>query len=249
MKLCLLSDLHLDHHKDGGVEFMRQLVIPECDLIVVAGDLSQVDHWRWKQSVKEICNKSNQVLYVLGNHEYYTSTLVEVDCKSHKLSEEIPNLVVASRAKILTNKEIPALENLSLLAGTLWFQDFPDQIYYKKFLNDFEYIERLEPEIYRRNERFDVLLHGVKDEPCLVISHHMPSYRSVNCNYIGSALNRFFVGGEFEKVIESSKIKLWCHGHGHDAVDYKIGSTRIISNPAGYPREIKANWQPLILDV
>jgi predicted MPP superfamily phosphohydrolase len=70
MKICLLSDLHLDFHFDGGVEFVRFLTIPEdCDLTIVAGDLCQADHWRWHQSIQEICQKSKQVLYVLGNHQ------------------------------------------------------------------------------------------------------------------------------------------------------------------------------------
>src|ERR1035437_7941154 len=109
MKICLFSDTHLDMHRDGGEEFMSQLDIPECDLTVIAGDLSEANHWRWKQNIKEICDKSKQVLYILGNHEYYGSTLVEVDCKAHVLPEQFKNLIVASRAKVLTEKEIPAL--------------------------------------------------------------------------------------------------------------------------------------------
>jgi predicted phosphodiesterase len=249
MRLCILSDLHFDFHKDGGAEFMSQLVIPDCDITVIAGDLSQADHWRWKQNIKEICDKSKQVLYVLGNHEYYGASITEVDCRAHDLPNEFKNLTVASRAKVLTQKGISALGELKLLAGSLWFQDACDQKYYKNLLNDFSCIEDLEPEIYRRNDRFKYLLHGIKEEPCIVVSHHLPSYSCVNPRFAGSAINRFFVGGIDDKDIESSKVKLWICGHTHDALDFKIGRTRVICNPAGYLNEMSAYYAPKVVDI
>jgi predicted phosphodiesterase len=249
MKICLLSDLHLDMHRDGGAEFMSQLVIPDCDITVIAGDFSESRHWRYKQNIQEICAKSNHVVYVLGNHEAYGASLIETDCLAHKLPDSIPNLTVASRAKVLTSQDIPSLGRLSMLAGTLWFQDNYDQADYKKLLNDFNYIEDLEPEIYRRNQRFDVLLHGIKDEPCIVVSHHLPSYQSVNPKYFNSSINRFFVGFDNDESIEDSQIKCWLHGHSHEPVDYKIGNTRIVSNPVGYPNEISYNWEPKVIDI
>ena len=250
MKICLLSDLHLDFHFDGGVEFVRFLTIPEdCDLTIVAGDLCQADHWRWHQSIQEICQKSKQVLYVLGNHEYYNSSILEVDVRAHKLPNAFPNLIVASRAVILSKKEIPALNDLKLLAGTLWFPNAPDQHLYKQYLNDFGFIEQLEPEIYQRNYRFTELLDKVKSEPSIVVTHHLPSYQSVNPKYSDSPINRFFVGGEFQEEVKDSQVKVWCHGHSHDAVNYKIGNTRIVSDPAGCPNEIPVFWEPLIVDI
>jgi hypothetical protein len=31
--------------------------------------------------------------------------------------------------------------------------------------------------------------------------------------------------------------RLWVHGHTHQCVDYTLGSTRVLSNQRGYPRE------------
>ena len=39
----------------------------------------------------------------------------------------------------------------------------------------------------------------------------------------------------------TDNIKLWVHGHTHDEFDYKIGITRVVCNPRGYPKE-KSNW-------
>jgi hypothetical protein len=30
-------------------------------------------------------------------------------------------------------------------------------------------------------------------------------------------------------------VDLWVHGHTHSSFDYKLGKTRIICNPRGYP--------------
>jgi hypothetical protein len=35
-------------------------------------------------------------------------------------------------------------------------------------------------------------------------------------------------------IMDHPQIKTWVHGHMHDAVDYMIGETRILSNPRGY---------------
>ena len=37
-------------------------------------------------------------------------------------------------------------------------------------------------------------------------------------------------------------IKLWCHGHVHNSVDYKLGNARVIANPLGYGNE-NANFR------
>jgi hypothetical protein len=35
-------------------------------------------------------------------------------------------------------------------------------------------------------------------------------------------------------IMDHPQIKTWVHGHMHDAVDYMIGTTRLLSNPRGY---------------
>jgi predicted phosphodiesterase len=249
MRIAYMSDLHFDFHLDYGKEFLETLEVPECDLLVVAGDLMDVSIVSPEAAFKTFCKKAPKVLYVAGNHESYHTALRWSDNEIEKIVKLFPQVTFASKAKILTSKEIPSLGNLTLLAGSLWFQDYPDQAEYKKFLNDFALIKDLEPEIYQRNKEFDILLHGIKDEPCVVVSHHLPSYQSVNAKYAGSALNRFFVGNEYAQLIADSKIKCWIHGHCHDAVDYKIGDTRILSNAFGCPHEVAYNWQVRTVDI
>ena len=238
-----MSDLHLDFHADYGKEFLETLEVPECDLLVIAGDLADVSIVSPENAFKTFCKKAPKVLYVAGNHSSYHSSLRWSDNEIEKVVKLFPQVTFASKAKVFDIDGIP------FLAGTLWFQDAPDQIHYKKFLNDFDLISDLEPEIYHRNKEFDILLHGIKDEPCIVVSHHLPSYQSVNSRFAGSALNRFFVGGSFDQLIADSKILAFIHGHCHDGVDYKIGDTRIVSNPFGYIFEVDPNWHVKTIDI
>jgi predicted phosphodiesterase len=44
--------------------------------------------------------------------------------------------------------------------------------------------------------------------------------------------------------------RLWIHGHTHWAFDYKIGETRVLANPRGYPHETTHGFNPkLIVEV
>jgi Icc-related predicted phosphoesterase len=244
VRIAYTSDLHLDIHGDCGKCFLNKLEVPECDLLVIAGDLVDVSQQlSLRKAFQTFCNKARNVLYVTGNHESYHSTLDISEARIREAVKPFPQIKIVSKAETFE------IEGVLFLAGTLWFQDYLDQYLYKRFLNDFAMIKNLEPEIYNRNKEFDIALHGIKDEPCVVVSHHMPSYRSVNWKFAKSCINRFFVGGEFDSVIADSKIKYWIHGHSHDRVGYTIGNTKIVSNPLGYPNEIVYNWDVKVVDV
>ena len=42
---------------------------------------------------------------------------------------------------------------------------------------------------------------------------------------------------DLEELVIESGVLLCVHGHIHSQSDYRIGDTRIIANPRGYPRE------------
>lgn len=71
-----------------------------------------------------------------------------------------------------------------------------------------------------------------------MITHHAPSFRSVSPRFAGSPLNGGFVS-DLDGFIASHPIRIWIHGHTHDSFDYRIGATRILANPFGYPGRIR----------
>lgn len=44
---------------------------------------------------------------------------------------------------------------------------------------------------------------------------------------------------------------LWVHGHMHNSVDYRVGATRVVTNPRGYAgHEINPNFNPqLVIEI
>ncbi len=51
-------------------------------------------------------------------------------------------------------------------------------------------------------------------------------------------------------ILDTSPVA-WFHGHSHDAMDYRIGNTRVTSNPRGYlGHEAQAmSWQWKVIKI
>jgi Icc-related predicted phosphoesterase len=83
----------------------------------------------------------------------------------------------------------------------------------------------------------------------IVVTHHAPSPLSlkptdrskwVSCAYASN----------LDSFIERFQPHLWIHGHVHHSCDYRIGGTRILCNPQGYPGERNSEFKAdLVLDL
>jgi hypothetical protein len=67
----------------------------------------------------------------------------------------------------------------------------------------------------------------------VIITHFLPSWRSVHPKWAAAATNCFFVSDQ-EPLMVERKPALWLHGHTHDSADYQVGPTRVVCNPFGY---------------
>jgi predicted phosphodiesterase len=74
------------------------------------------------------------------------------------------------------------------------------------------------------------------DRPHVVVTHHAPSARSLAPATAHLPVSAAY-GSHLDGLVEASGAALWVHGHTHHPVDYKIGATRVLSNPRGYPGE------------
>lgn len=72
----------------------------------------------------------------------------------------------------------------------------------------------------------------------VVVTHHLPSSKSVAARYASNLLTPAFAS-DLDGLIAGDRVALWIHGHTHDAFDYEINGTRIVCNPRGYPGEKK----------
>jgi predicted phosphodiesterase len=240
MKLRILSDLHLRHHADHGDSFQAEIQPGSPDeVLVLAGDIndSAGDQDHLRKRFRLFCEKWRKVIVVLGNHEYYSYAPDRVHEVMARMVEQFPQIVW------LNNNSVE-VEGVHFYGGTLWFPFDSRGKPYESWLSDFSLIKGFRQWVYGEHDKF---IDGLRKVPegAVVVSHHLPSWDSVHEKYRwGEAahLNRFFVG-DVHAILMNRKPKLWIHGHTHEAMDYKIGPTRVVCNPFGYPREPKNQFR------
>lgn len=221
--LGITSDTHCDH----GMPF--PVIDNDIDLLILAGDIGCP--YRTKGYLIDEVNIP--YIYAAGNHEHY----------SHN-HHEVLNDIFSDDFGAMENKSV-SFEGITYHACTLW-TDLSNPIdlwRYEKGLNDTQEIKdwsgskaQLEFE-----KSFNFLQENVKKGD-IVITHHAPSFKSVNERWKGDLLNPCFTSN-LDAFILESKPKLWIHGHMHDACDYMIGETRVVCNPSGYAHEYSKDYK------
>jgi Icc-related predicted phosphoesterase len=71
------------------------------------------------------------------------------------------------------------------------------------------------------------------DKNKVLLTHMAPCFLSIPEHKRTNKINSAYYE-DISEMLMDSDIKVACHGHVHDPVDYVIGNTRIVSNPRGY---------------
>jgi len=256
LKIHILSDLHNEFARGG--EYQPDDAAKTADVIVLAGDIGKGANgmsWAWGAF------PGKTILYVPGNHEFYGRDIEETKSLMRLMAQETGVILLDDAEYIFGG-----LGGVRFLGTTLWtdFKLFGEpfqktaMIEGQKYLNDFSTIHygrlgHFSPmHSVELHERSLAWLQAKLDEPfegkTVVISHHLPSEKSVSDRFIGSTINPCFASnldGMF------GKMDLWIHGHTHDSKDYEAGGTRVICNPLGYPkREVNPGFRgDLVVEV
>jgi Icc-related predicted phosphoesterase len=248
MKIAIYSDLHHEHLNGTPIPTYPT----DADVVVLAGDIDS-EH---RGVLWAAANYKQPVLYVAGNHEHYGKNLraVLVRCREAAANTNV---------RFLENNVV-FIGGVRFVGCTLW-TDFElwgdDQIeraqrHCGNFLTDFRVIgygrpdrsstkHKLKPGEMRAihlasRQWLDEMLAQPFDGPTVVITHHLPSLKCVNPRFLIDEQERLFsaaFASNVDGLIERHQPELWIHGHTHDCVDVTIGTTRIVANPGGYPRE------------
>lgn len=225
MQALVLSDLHFEFHRDSGLSFVEGLPITGVDLAVLAGDIAVGD--AIPAALALFCERYPRVVYVHGNHEFYQCSRADVLRATEAAVRRHTNLH-------WLDCDTVEIEGVRIHGAPLWFRPGADEA--KPGMTDFRAIADFESWVYAENERalsyFDrSVLPGE-----VVVTHHLPSTRSVAAEYTHSSLNAFFVCN-VESLIANACPAIWVHGHTHSSLDYVLAETRVICNPFGYARQ------------
>jgi Icc-related predicted phosphoesterase len=193
----------------------------------------------------------------MGNHEHYKGTFN----KSANLLRE--GLSEYKNLHFLDNDSV-TIDGVLFVGSTLWANvnvHCPLTCNKLQFaMNDFRIIKYCDSkgnyrkfsvnDMYREHKISSMYLENTlpKDKPCVVITHHAPSFRSIHPEYANDTDLNTLYASDMEYLM-TDNVKLWIHGHTHSAFDYNIGKTRVICNPRGYPGENKNVNLELVLEI
>jgi 3',5'-cyclic-AMP phosphodiesterase len=77
MRLCWLTDIHLNFFDDDQVRQFLESVAEQADAIAISGDIGESDDICWYlHRIEEICGKP--IFFVLGNHDFYRGSIFQV---------------------------------------------------------------------------------------------------------------------------------------------------------------------------
>jgi predicted phosphodiesterase len=230
MKLHIISDLHTEHE---GFEIPKV----NADALILAGDIVNADNIG---KIDEMVSHINiPVMMVAGNHEYYGGEMEEVN---RQLDES---------SVIFLENERHVIDEVRFLGCTLWTdyllngvaKEYASMSAHEDCLNDFRYIKygKKPLDAYRVREinraSKDFLRHELMkpfNGQTVVITHMLPSRKSIHPAFEDSHLMNASFASDLERYM-GPHVDLWVHGHTHSSFDYKLGETRVICNPRGYP--------------
>lgn len=208
---------------------------------------------------KEVFPLYKKVLYVVGNHEYYGHTYKDTRNVIKEYFSDCENF------SLLENDYVK-IDDVIFLGCSLWSNydknNAISKIVAKDFMNDYRWIWKVSYEDLPFEERvmvnhrppvitpdfiYEKHLESLKfirdhlklfrDNKVVVITHHPASLQCLNRKHSGNGLDGAFASDYEDLIIDNPQIKAWISGHTHFPVDFKIGETRMVSNPCGYQTE------------
>jgi Icc-related predicted phosphoesterase len=233
MLLQIASDLHFEFYdaRQDIYDFVSnlshgpdpyKLTITKPDVLILAGDTATKGSL--PIALEILSDYYPEIIYVLGNHEFYHSSIKDV--------REIVSNIKIKNVHLLDNDTI-TIQGQRFVGSTLWFRDDPQNIIYQNSMNDFWIIKDFKHNVYQENLKAIGFLNAEVNENDIVITHHVPANLSIAPKYKGSTLNRFFTCDMTDLIMERQP-KFWIHGHTHNSCDHMMGNTRVICNPYGY---------------
>jgi predicted phosphohydrolase len=256
MQISVISDIHLEFgplRLPGGEVLV--LAGDACELRSLQRDNESQKSSNWTLMEERLyrhqrffeveCAKYDKVIYVMGNHEHYHGRWNSTESGLRAL---LPSNVV------LLEKQSYEIGDVLFVGGTLWTDmnrgnpitaevnksSLNDYKHIKVFDSLGEYRGKLRPAITMAEhahtlKAFAAALDAAPDKKCVVVSHHAPCHLSIAPQYANYHHEN---GGYYSDlsnfILDRSHIVAWIHGHMHNASDYMLGSTRVISNPRGY---------------
>lgn len=242
----LMSDLHTEFCEDS----IR--IHPQAKHInlLVAGDLGTVRAKdRYYRILFKLCNAYKTVTLVAGNHEFYGYNITRVHEYLFEMENMFDNFTYL-------NKNHTIIDGVHIIGCTLW-TDFGNSKENREFceygMNDYRKIRHGSVSVpydklltttdtmafnYEHREyifsTIGKIRSGSPDAKILVLTHHAPLTQSNWSNPNRDTRYDTGYANDYREQLSQYKPNMWCHGHIHEAKQYKFCDTLIYCEPTGY---------------
>jgi predicted phosphohydrolase len=234
----IVSDLHIEYNTEE-VPNPLTLITPSADILILAGDIGSFYKYnQLKLFLIKLCPHFKVVIYVPGNHEYYTMKGYLPQKMNHllqkfiQMEESITNLYVLNRSSV-------QIDDVCIVGCTLWSKpevSIPKFIVRVPGLNTREYIQKHESDLAYIEKMIGYCQKKVIK--LMVVSHHCPSYsvittpKKLKDKYIS------LYASHLDHLLTSEKVHTWVAGHIHINFDLITeGGTRLVGNQRGKPKD------------
>lgn len=228
MLIHYASDIHLEFDPPMSMFYS----FTGGDILILAGDITNYKQHNLDM-LDELCRRYEDVIMVMGNHEHYGG---KFPLTYNRLDIALPDNVY------LLENELVEINGQRFLGCSLWsWMNEVDQYFAKIRMNDYKvirngphhspWLRKLNPlETVATHMQSALWLENNVSEGDIVITHHAPSFKSCNPDYVGNTA----YATDLSDIMLDTNPAYWIHGHLHEAVNYKIGNTTVTSNPMGY---------------
>ena len=262
-KFLVWTDLHNEFWNDIP-EIPKEAL--DVDAILLGGDTSTKGrHLDIASSLYE--NIKKPIVIILGNHEYYGSTIYQIELNDNLRLLEMQKQGIDIR--LLNYKNISTeIAGVRIIGATLWtdmdlYPGHPCSLIIQHSLNDFKRIEKIKGKIFSPHiwkSMHDTDKYAIFSElsvpyngPTIVMTHHLPIKEMIHPKYLQGPNSSILLNAAFASDLSSQirkyDIASWISGHSHSNMSTEIegdfGVIPFISNARGYPGdEYENNFDP-----
>jgi predicted phosphohydrolase len=234
----IVSDLHIEYNTNE-VPDPLSLITPSADILILAGDIGSFYQYNQLETfLINLCKHFKVVLYVPGNHEYYSMkgypTLKMKNLLNNflKMETTINNLYVLNRSSV-------EIDDVCIVGCTLWsntdvvipkfivrIPDMNTKVYKQKYDGDLVYIKKM------------IKYCKTKNKKLMVVTHHCPSYSVITSNKKLKDKYISLYASHLDHLLQDDMVHTWVSGHIHINFDFITdGGTHLVGNQRGKPKD------------
>jgi hypothetical protein len=241
MRIQIASDLHLEHLEWRFPDY-RGVEPTDADVLVLAGDIANGSH-----ALELFGTWPCPVIYVPGNHEYYGSSIAQVQAELAEKAQAFPNITVLAPG-------VSELAGIRFIGCTLWTDyclfgepyralamaacaaSLPDHTVIK-LEGETPFSPACALALHLEQKEW---LHSRLAEPfagkTVVITHHAPAPGSLHPMFEKDLVSAAFIS-DLSDLLGVATLHI--HGHTHHSFDYDVRGSRVVANPMGYCKGAK----------